>query len=233
MKSKGFDYWGPPKPTSTPELMFPYGIDNAAWARANGFGRELLDRVTADQHYVSNLSSSARNRYYLDLDGAGPRGPGVTVKLPTGEVIGHSTAGCIAVADRELFGHYRYWFRIDSQYQDLTILLANQVILDHSYAMTVRKWSTCMSRHDDHYISPAQAMESFLAATPPRSLARERVVAETEVRCGHQVGLFRVARTIAGLDAKRIDRQFSAVITADKQFDTSALRRADEILGLS
>jgi len=233
MSSKGFKFWKQLNPENSPQIQFPYGIDNLAWAKANGFGRELLDKISPNERYVSGLSVSKKNRYYLDLNGPGPRGPGVTVKLPTGEVLGHSTSGCIAEADGKLFGSYRDWFRVNSQYQDLSYLIVDRVLQNQVFDTAVLKWSSCMSRDGDSYVSPTQAMQSFLTAAPPTSRALEDSVAENEVVCGVQVGLFRIAKRLANENRDVVDHQYAMIVRANNRYDDAALSRANKILGMS
>ena len=233
MRTQGFSYSYSPASVVLPEQLFPFGIDELGWARANGFGREILDEMTASQKYVARLSTSDRNRYFLDLNGPGPIGPGVTASLPTGEVIGHSTSGCIASADRELYGNYRSWFKVSSQYQDLNNLVVNRVLQSNSYRSAVLEWSSCMSIHGHAYLSPAQAMHSFLTAMPPMPREIEHSVAQTEVNCGITVGLFRFAHRLEDEDAGRIRRQYSMIVSANRRFNAAALPRAEKVLGLS
>jgi hypothetical protein len=233
MNSEGFKYWKARKPMEPPEIQFPYGIDRITWAKANGFGRELLDKVGPNQRYFSGLSLLERNRYSLDLNGPGPSGPGVTVELPTGEVIGHSVSGCIAESDGKLFGNYRSWFKVSSEYQDLSNLIADRVLQNQVFEAAVVKWSSCMSGQGEVYNSPTQAMRTFLTASPPMSRALEDAAAVTEVKCGDQVGLFRIADQLADENGELIDHQYAAIVRTNNQYDHAALPRAYKILGMS
>jgi hypothetical protein len=233
MSSNGFEYWTQPKPVRPPEVQFPYGIDNLAWAKANGFGAALFSKITPNERYVSGLIQPKQNRYDLDLNGPGPSGPGVAVTLPTGEVLGHSSSGCVAEADRKLFGNYQGWFRISSQYQDLNDVIVGRVLQNRVYDAAVLKWSSCMSSHGDTYASPAQAMQSFLTAKPAKSRALEKTVAESEVICGDQVGLFRIANRLANEIREVVDHQYAIIVHSNNRYDDAALSRASKILGMS
>jgi hypothetical protein len=62
MKSMGFTYMNIRDPLEPPELEYPFGINNIAWARANGFGRGPIETISAKERYVSGLSQSEQNR---------------------------------------------------------------------------------------------------------------------------------------------------------------------------
>ena len=49
MKAAGFEYWVVRNPLEPPEIEFPFGIDNMAWAKSNGFGRELTTRISTNE----------------------------------------------------------------------------------------------------------------------------------------------------------------------------------------
>jgi hypothetical protein len=233
MRAAGFSYWIVQNMIEPPEIEFPFGIDNIAWATTNGFGRGLIEHVSSNDKYFSRLSQTSKNLYALDLNGPGPSGPGVSAKLPTGEVLGHSTSGCIAQADRSLYGNYDAWFKVRSQFQDLTYLTVDDVLKNRSFDVKVKNWSSCMSGYGYTYTSPTQTMQAFLAASPqsPRALSVE--VATHEVVCGKKVGLFRTANHLASEFNAVVDRHYAKIIEANTRFNIAALRRARKILGMS
>jgi hypothetical protein len=231
MRSMGFAYMIVRDPVEPPELEYPFGIDNIAWARANGFGRDLIERISANERYVSGLSQSEQNRYSLDLNGPGPSGPGVAVQLPTGEFLGHSTSGCIAEADRELYGNYDAWFKVDSQYQDLSNVADANVMSDPIYSSDLKQWSLCMFKSGFKFDSPAQAMEEFLSSSPPGPRAMAVQVAVREAVCGERVRLFRTSNQLAQKFNRSVDRRYAKLIRSAALFNEIALRHSRKVLG--
>lgn len=232
MISSGFTYsilLNDPQP---PEIEFPFGIDNMAWAEQNGFGRDIAFQVTANDRYVSILSPTKKNRYYMALNGPGPTGPGVSVKLPTGQVLGHSKLGCIAYADRELYGDYSKWFIVNSQFLDLRNLVIAEVLNNKEFISKVKRWSMCMSKSNLTYASPMQAMRTFNTISPPRSPKLADNVAEHEVACGFHVQLFQVANHLARIIGANVNRRYASVVSTNSRFDNEAFNRARKILGV-
>lgn len=76
-------------------------------------------------------------------------------------------------------------------------------------------------------------MQSFLTAAPPTSRALEDSVAENEVVCGVQVGLFRIAKRLANENRDVVDHQYAMIVRANNRYDDAALSRANKILGMS
>ena len=89
-----------------------------------------------------------------------------------------------------------------------------------------------MSRHGEVYVSPAQAMNTFLTAAPPKSRLLEDTVAVNEVTCGVQVGLFQSAFRLANEYRHVVDHQHAMIVRANNRYDDDAMSRANKILGL-
>jgi hypothetical protein len=59
MKAAGFEYWVVRNPLEPPEIEFPFGIDNMAWAKSNGFGRELTTRISTNEQPDATAATGA------------------------------------------------------------------------------------------------------------------------------------------------------------------------------
>ena len=172
MRERGFEYYtastGPS--SSTPLRQFPYGIDDVAWARANGFGiglaredeREGLRRQTKDPNvrYAAGLSEERQKGYQQALFG-GPDDAAVTVPLANGIVVSMSTGGCIARAQDRLYGDFPKWFRALTIVDNVPAEVHAMVERDAEYQAALGDWSTCMHRRGHAAKSPKDLAGRF------------------------------------------------------------------------
>jgi hypothetical protein len=232
LRERGFRYW--PEPQSAPSLfqLFPYVIDDVAWARTHGFSasqsRASARRAAADPNirYVTGLSPSRRRALGAAENGDGPRGPGLTVTLPTGLVIGHSTLGCTATTDARLYGSFPAWFRAQNIADSLPSLWQADVVRDPRFVAAVRRWSGCMRGRHEQFASPQAAAAAFTNAARAIRRAIEIRAATAEARCAQSTGLGALARTLNARYQHAVEARYQAVITTFRRLARAALPRA-------
>lgn len=120
---------------------FPYVVDDAAWPRRHGYGSDIerrleeLKKAHPNQRYVVSLSPQRQKTYRRALYGEDPASPGnMTVTVPTGGVVGASSVGCIAEAQREVHGDLAGWFRASTVTNNLAGTRAGLVTADPQFA---------------------------------------------------------------------------------------------------
>jgi hypothetical protein len=237
VRAQGFQYWPVPQPTPSAFQLFPYVIDNVAWARANGFGDDQAAAsarmVAADPNtrYIASLSPSRRQALGVAENGDGPHGPGVTVKLPFGMEVGHSASGCTATAEGILYGSFPDWFRAENVVDFLPSLWQADVVSDPRFAAAVRPWSHCMHDRNEPYASPGTAAQAFASPvrTMPRALAIR--VATAAAECARATGLAATARALNAHYQHIVEVKYRTVILTFRTLARGALTRAPALLG--
>jgi hypothetical protein len=223
MQANGFSFTPALTAPVSPQELFPYGITSLSWARQHGFGRQL---VADDQ----GPATAADNDYGLALNGPGPGGPGVTVRVPTGEIDGHSTQGCTAYAEGILYGNYASWFRLDTVHSDLS-LLVQQLVQQNPAYQTLRRAVALHVRVRLTFSSPTAAMDHFLAGEPAPPEADAVKVASTESICLSSVGMTRLIKQLTVTAGSEVHKQYAAVLEAYDSAQRRAVPAAYKILG--
>lgn len=207
MKREGFEYWPIPESQVTPAAPSPYALTSISRARTHGFaGGPVMTAAGADpnERYFSHLPAGRQNTYSNALVGVGPGGPAVTVASPLGGVLGHSSQGCQAKAEAQLYGSFPAWFRASSVAEALPAVTQAMVLEDARYRQSVSGWSECMAAKGYAYANPGQAAAAFRRPASARPGRLEIRAAVAEVRCADSTGLATVT--------SRLNRVFSAAV---------------------
>jgi hypothetical protein len=222
MKSKGFEYWSTAVEAENPINRFPFVITNYRWAERFGFGNALVKSSAQylNQTYFDHLTNRNKQRYTRDFNGPSA-GPTVAVSLPTGAVVGHSSEGCNAEADKILYGRYSAWFKEENLYQDLMSDIDLQVLESSSYQLAVAKWSMCMRTRNYSYASPGLAMRHFLAASITENSVAVKV-AESEVRCAQETHLSVISEQIERQEINDLPSKYQKSIEETIKSERSA-----------
>jgi hypothetical protein len=236
LRERGFRYWPEPQPAPSVFQIFPYVINDVAWAKANGFGGNQaradarLAAADPDTRYSTGLSRSRRQALGVAENGDGPGGSGVTVTLPTGLLVGHSSAGCTVTAEDRLYGSFAAWFRAENVAESLPALWQSDVVSDPRFGAAVSRWSRCMRGRHYRYASPAAAADVFTnpAHLMPRST--EVRVATAEAQCAMSTGLSTLARALNAHYQHVVELRYRTVIITFRRLARAALPRARALL---
>ncbi|MEU4775397.1 hypothetical protein [Micromonospora sp. NPDC023644] len=232
MNRAGFQLWlGPPKRTDEPRV-FPYVVDDVEWARAHGFGTDLIEAANArrladpNQRYFAALPRDRRAAALVALNGARPEG--LEARLPSGGVIRHSAEGCTAQAWHRLYGNLAAWYRSSKVVAQLASLRERRVLADPAWTAALRPWSQCLRQRGYPVDTPGQLREHVA----DRGRAAEVAAAVAEARCA-EGGLAATARALDarhGADLAAAHRQ--DVATRDR-LERAALSRARAVVAAS
>ncbi len=200
MRAHGFDYVVAPQPTQNADPReFPYGIDDVAWARTNGYGFAQRAALGTAQHdnpnarYIESLTPDRRAAYAAAMFGS--TSDQVSVTVPNGDVIVQNADGCLAEAERRLYGDFARWFRAQTITGNLEPAIEPKVFADPRYLTAQRAWSACVRAQGYLASSPAD-LESQAAAAGAEA---ERKIATVDATCDVRTGL---AATGRALDAE-------------------------------
>lgn len=238
MRAHGFQYFLATAPSAAPdERTFPYGIDDVSWARKHGFGRPPERDTPRSQHaspnarYAANLPEGRQQAYLTALYGT--EDESVSVTLPTGYTVSQSTNGCLASAQRYLYGDFSRWFRAKTIVNNLAAEIQPKVRNDARYLRALDSWATCM-RHSGHpAASPSTLRARFVTrsermdAGETRHLERELAVAEA--RCMRRTELAEIAHFLDRLYTAKVRKLRRTHIHAVRAMRTAALGRAREV----
>ncbi|MFG2616735.1 hypothetical protein ACGFXC_03865 [Streptomyces sp. NPDC048507] len=202
MANRGFRYAVTEPPPA--QRSFPYGLDDVEWARAHGYGgrddraAEAARLADPNQRYFHGLSARGRAAARTALMGASP--VGLTATAPTGTTLTASPDGCIARAERSLYGDLAAWFRVKVVTMNIRPAQEAKVRADPRYAEAVGAWAACMRAAGRPYGSPDDsraAAAAFARELPPdRADAAESALAVAEATCATGTALSRVSHAL-------------------------------------
>lgn len=238
MRRHGFAYWVTPPVPAPIDLLFPYVIDDVAWARRYGFGSAIPDLVARaraanpNARYTGRLSPERRSAYGTALDGGDPREPGTVAKatLPGGGVMTHSVTGCTAAVQGRIYGSFRSWYPAEIATLYLRREWQPAVLRDPRYLRAVSPWRRCMRGRGYTYANPARAAAAFLTSPGPRAQATEIATAVAEAECATATGLADTARRLDTEYAQRLPAPDRRHVELDRRMALGALPRARAVL---
>ncbi|MGW1930361.1 hypothetical protein [Streptomyces sp. NPDC001919] len=214
--------------------LFPYVVDDAAWAREHGYGSELGRRQAAlaksdpNRAYFSALPAHRKSAALVAANGPSPTG--LTVRLPGGGTLRRSDRGCVAEAQHRLYGDLGAWFRSSTRVNTLEQILRSRVVADAAYTKDLGVWQRCMGRAGHAFPTPAAARAAALAPAHPLRHDREIGLALTEVRCAGQSGLSATARRLDSHHGRLLAEEYRADVETWDRLRAAALPRARRIL---
>jgi hypothetical protein len=172
-----------------------------------------LQHASAPQH---GSASDPRERSASDppdrrLQGAlfGRGRPELSVTLATGYTVTAHTDGCLAAAERELYGDQRLWFRTRVVVNNLRAEAQQRMKRDPDYRDATARWTRC--------------------ATPAHGTRPGRPDPAVSTRCARESGLTRVRARLEPVLLARVRAERHGQLTTYRQLRTRALRRAADL----
>ncbi|TXS35326.1 hypothetical protein EAO77_37040 [Streptomyces sp. t39] len=234
LRRHGFAYTVFPLDEESAAARFPYVVDDTDWARRHGYGGDLAERAARlaaedpNRAYFASLPPDRRARALVVSNGPSPGG--LSVRLPGGGELRRSDRGCVAEAERRLYGDHGAWFRASARVEALDRIRRSRVVADPAYAEPLRAWSLCMRRAGHPYATPAAARAA--AAGPKRALPRDREIALAlaEAACAESSGLGATARRLDARHGAALRDAYRADVGTRDRLRAKALIRARQIL---
>ncbi|MFD8985643.1 hypothetical protein, partial [Streptomyces sp. NPDC059564] len=220
------------------QRSFPYGVDDVEWARAHGYGGRA-DRAGAEareadpnQRYFHRLTARGRAAARTALMGASP--VGLSATAPTGMTLTASPDGCIAQAQRSLYGDLAAWFRVKVVTMNLRPVQEGKVREDPRYTEAVGAWAACMRAAGRPYDSPdaSRAAAAALAEElpPDRADAAETALAVTEATCATSTALSRVSQALDHTYGDEVRARHQDDIDLRRRLQNAALPKAERVV---
>ncbi|UZI29592.1 hypothetical protein [Streptomyces sp. VB1] len=240
MEEAGFSYWAGVLPTPDDLRGGGYVLTDAAWAKRNGYGsrvRERLQRLQRDDPnhaYANALPEHERARYTKALEGDAPNGV-VTAELPGGGTVGIPRDSCLSDAKGRLYGDFQTWYRADKTVTHLARLYAAEVIEDGRTATALEAWSACMREAGHDYADPPSVRAGLPSLTEglttAKAFAVENGLAVTEARCATRTPLAATLRALTAEYRSPLLAEYGDDVAAHRRMGLAALARAEDITG--
>ncbi|MFD3993484.1 hypothetical protein [Streptomyces sp. NPDC058583] len=234
MGRHGFTYRVFPLGDEPESTLFPYVVDDAAWARRHGYGaesrrqREALAKSDPNRAYFAALPAHRKATALATANGPSP--DGLTVRLPGGGTLRRSDRGCVAEAQRRLYGDLGAWFRSSTRVGILQQILRSRVVADNGYQKSLGVWQRCMGRVGYAFATPAAARAAALSPVRPLPKDREISLAVAEARCAGESELSRTARRLDAHHDRLLAEEYRVDVETRDRLRAAALPRARRIL---
>ncbi|MFE4310356.1 hypothetical protein ACFRR6_30405 [Streptomyces sp. NPDC056891] len=234
MSRHGFTYRVFPLGDEPDSTLFPYVVDDEAWARRHGYGAELrrqrgaLVKNDPNRAYFTALPADRKATALVAANGPSP--DGLTVRLPGGGTMRRSDRGCVAESQRRLYGDLGAWFRSSTRVGTLQQILRSRVVADTGYQRSLGVWRRCMGRIGYAFATPAAARAAALSPVRPLPKGREIGLALAEVRCAVESALSRTARRLDAHHDRLLAEEYRADVETRDRLRAAALPRARRIL---
>ncbi|MEU9957633.1 hypothetical protein [Streptomyces sp. NPDC050982] len=170
-------------------------------------GRGLSSKGASGERRADGKDDTADRRLQGALFGRGR--PELSITLATGYTVRAHTDGCLAAAQRELYGDERRWFRAQVVVNNLRAEVGLRLKDDPDYRAAQGRWAHC--------------------ATPDPGPGPERPAPAVGARCARESGLDEVRARLEPtlLDQVRAERRDQ--LTTYRQLRTRALHRAADL----
>ncbi|MFG2193120.1 hypothetical protein [Streptomyces sp. NPDC048639] len=210
---------------SAPRREFPYGIDDPVWAAEHGFGgaarnagpargagagdapsapraQQTRQARQAPQGQMTGKRAAEQQRRLADaLFGTGRRE--LSTRTATGYVVRANSDGCLAAAQRTLYGDQARWFRASVAVNNLQAVTHRRVTRDTAYRAVLARWSRCIAPVEKAE-DPGELRSAWQRRAhdlePREATALQQRYAVAEARCVRSTDL---ARTGAALEKRR------------------------------
>ncbi|MGP4002725.1 hypothetical protein [Streptomyces sp. 8N706] len=212
-----------------PQREFPYGIDDPDWASRHGFGtdsdtgqnRPVETTRTAPSRKALREEAARRQALADAMFGTGRRE--LSARTATGHVVKANSDGCLAAAQRTLYGDQERWFRAEVAVNNLGAETHQRVTADSEFRAVLARWSDCVAP-----VEPAEdpgelrrTWQRRARELAPEAAERlQRRFATAEARCVVATGL---ART-----GVRLERRHTAEVRAEHAARLADHRRMRE-----
>ncbi|MFD7627002.1 hypothetical protein ACFV7Q_13375 [Streptomyces sp. NPDC059851] len=233
MAARGFPYAVTEGPDEGAR-SFPYAVDDVAWARGHGYGgaeERAAARAREDDpnlRWFRQLSAPGRAAARTALMGAAP--VGLSVEAPTGMTVTASADGCIADAQRGLYGDLATWFRVKVVTMNLRPVREARVREDARYAGAVAEWAACMKAAGRPHATPdesRQAAARYGEELPPAEAdAAAAGLAVVEATCATGTPLARVSQSLDRAYGEELRTRHRAELTLRWRLQNEALPKA-------
>jgi hypothetical protein len=234
MAADGFSYSPRPRNPGFGYRYFPYVIDDLAWAKTYGFGREItarLDREAeagTDARYIRSLSRAQLDAYGQAL--TRNRLTGLSATNPLGGTVTHSDAGCETQAWQQIYGSAEQWFQLSTVATNVDSIRESMVRGDKKFGVAVRAWSECMRNNGIAATDPGTLQDNQLARTDAAAQPQDIPLATVEAQCALKSGLSKTAVELDQLYGAQLHEKYRSTYDTLYRLQLTALPLARSVV---
>ncbi|NEY31008.1 hypothetical protein GTU99_02100 [Streptomyces sp. PRKS01-65] len=224
---------GPAARASGSQRRFPYGIDDPAWAAEHGFGGAAEaggrtgDGTPRPAPQPRGEAARRQERLADALFGTGHRE--LSTRTATGLLVRANSDGCLARAQRLLYGDQARWFRATVAANNLEAAAHHRVTRDPAYRAVLARWADCVAPVYKA-ADPAELRDAWQRRArelPPRqATALQRRYAVAEARCVRSTGLAGTGARLEERHAAEVRAEYADLIADHRRMRERALRYA-------
>ncbi|MFD3618283.1 hypothetical protein ACFWWT_24175 [Streptomyces sp. NPDC058676] len=214
-----------------PQRQFPYGIDDPAWAAEHGFGGAAGTRQAqqpAPQAPQPGKKAAEQQRRLADaMFGSGRRE--LSTRTATGLVVRANSDGCLAAAQRVLYGDQARWFRTEVAVNNLGAAAHDRVTRDPAYRAALNRWARCVApvqKAED----PAELRSTWQRRArdldPRQAADLQKRYAVAEARCVRSTDLAGTGARLEKHHAADLRGEYADLIDEHRQLREHGLRHA-------
>jgi len=168
------------------------------------------------------------------LDGGGDA-PVIAAELPGGGTVRKRAGGCVAEADKRLYGDVPGWFRAEKTVQNLQPLYVPQVMADPQFTTALAAWARCMDRAGHPYQDPGAARQSVREQASgtgsDTAFAAERRLAVADATCTRHTKLRSIGKQLETHYLNKLRDRYGEALDTHARLQHQALARAKKIIG--
>ncbi|MDN0199893.1 hypothetical protein [Streptomyces sp. S.PNR 29] len=227
------------------QRQFPYGIDDPAWAAEHGFGSAAWTtgpdhgdgprdaprtrRTQQAQQAPQPGTQAAEQQQRLSdaLFGTGRRE--LSTRTATGLVVKANSDGCLAEAQRVLYGDQARWFRAEVAVNNLEAAAHHRVTRDPAYRAALARWAHCVApvhKAED----PAELRRAWQRRArdlqPRQATDLQRRYAVAEARCVQRTDLADTGARLEKRHAADLSAEYADLIAEHRRMRERGLRYA-------
>ncbi|MER6130709.1 hypothetical protein [Streptomyces sp. NPDC001815] len=240
MRRQGFEFWEVERRSLAESRTLGYVLDDVAWARTYGYGSRIDARDSAARAanpnlaYRKGLSEQRRDAYDEALD-EGVDAPETSVEIPGGGTLSRQMGGCVAEAEKQLYGDPQEWFRAEKTAGHLRSLYVPRVLADRRFAAAQTAWSRCMKRAGYAFEDPGDSRQAAVARSgrvaDPKVFAAERKLAVADATCARDADLRSIGEERESHYIAQLRDRYGEALDTYARLQGQALDRAKKIVG--
>lgn len=225
MRQLGFSYVAVPQKVASHELAPRLRLADAA----AGYPQLRPETPAAVDLQLGSMSVAEQQRYETALVGDPSDTSPITVN---GSHMLMPVHGCQSRAEEALYGDRYRWAPLYLLVLNLVGQKQFSTSADSELQTTTSRWESCMGRHNQRFVSPAEAITAAAASdgqTLTTPSASEKQIAIADATCREETGWDDVNEAAQQRALMRVETIFSKQIAEYRQIQVKALARSADL----
>jgi len=209
--------------------------DDVPRARREGYGLtgRVDERRLADPNgdYVLTLSPARQRQWSAAL--YGDLKNGIKVEVPGVGTMQASSKGCLADAQRMLYGDYAKWKAADARVRNRHGQIGAWVRADSGYTSAISKWRSCMQGKGYRFTDPNAATSDAVRRFGGRAAFKSQEIrlAVADAECNRDAGVAKAVRELTDKHTRRWVSENEGPVIEVQAMRAAALTKAKQLVG--